>query len=247
MLVDAERDGNLGIIPGASDAIVKQYIPASGFKHSTNFSLIKAPGQNILVDTGFGNTIIDKLDKLGVKPEQINTIFLTHLHGDHIGGLLKDGQPLFPNAKVYLNNKEYDYFTKTAPDKGAVAALGAYGSNVITFDALPPGPILNEIVPGVCPIACYGHTPGHTAYLIGKGRDRFIIAGDFLHIALIQFPHPEISTTYDMDQSAAAASRVQILHYAALHNYPIAGMHIVYPAIGTVKADGNGFKFTPLK
>jgi len=247
MLVDAERDGNLKIMPGADDAIVSRYIPASGFKHSTNFSLIKAPGLNVLVDTGFGNTILEKLDKLGVKPEQINAILLTHLHGDHIGGLQKDGRALFPNAKVYLDSRERDYFTKTAPNQGAIAALNAYGSNVVTFDALPLGPIYREILPGIRAIACPGHTPGHTAYLVGSGRDKFIIAGDFLHIALIQFPRPEISTTYDWDQNMAAASRRQILNFAASNKFPIGGMHIVYPAIGNVEVDGSGFRFIPLR
>ena len=247
MLVDGERDGNLEIVPGANDDMKRRYIPASGFKHSTNAFLIKSSGQNILVDTGFGNTIFEKLEKVGVRPEQINAILITHLHGDHTGGLQKDGRPLFPNAKIYLDSRERDHFTRIAPNQGAIAALNAYGSNVITFDAFPLGPIYREILPGFCAIANYGHTPGHTAFLLGSGSDRFIIAGDFLHVALIQFPNPDISATYDMDQRAAAFSRRQILNFAASKKFLLGGMHIVHPGIGNVEAEGNGYKFIPLR
>jgi len=247
MMVDGERDGNTSIIPNAGADIINRYIPASGFKHSTNFSLIKAPGMNILVDTGFGTTTFEKLAKAGVRPDQIDVILLTHLHGDHIGGLQQDGRPLFPRAKIYLDNKEWEHFTRIAPNQGAVAALNAYGPNVIGFDAAPLSPVFREILPGICAIANYGHTPGHTVFLVGKGRDRVIIAGDFLHIALVQFPNPDISASYDMDQRGAAVSRRQIMQYAAANRFPIGGMHIVDPGIGYVDADGNGYRFTPLR
>jgi len=245
MMVDRENPGNAGILAGADDAILKRYIPAAGFKHSTNTFLIKAPGTNILVDTGFGQVVFQKLDKLGVKPEQIDAVLMTHLHGDHIGGLAKDGKALFPNAKVYVSNKEYDYFTKTQVNNAVVAALAPYGSRVVTFDPSEIGGKLSELLPGFFPIAAYGHTPGHTAYLLDNSGSRFIIWGDLLHVALVQFPAPDISSTYDMDQKAAAAVRRQIMDYAATNKIPIGGMHMVYPAVGTVAAEGTGFKFTP--
>jgi len=247
MLVGAEREGNATIIPGANDAVLKRFIPASGFMHATNAFLIKAPGRNILVDTAFGGPIFEKLEKLGVKPEQIDAVLLSHLHGDHIGGLQANGRPIFPNAKIYLDSKERDHFTGIAVNQGAVDALRAYGSSVITFDALPIGPVYKEILPGISAIANYGHTPGHTVFLVESRGEKLIIAGDFLHVALVQFSLPEISATFDMDQRAAASSRTQIMDYAARRRIPVGAMHIVYPGIGIVEADGFGFKFVPLK
>ena len=247
MLVGAEREGNTGIIPGAGEDVIRRYIPDAGFKHSTNAFLIKTPGRNILVDTAFGGPIFEKMEKLGVKPDQVDAVLLTHLHGDHIGGLAANGKPLLPNAKIYLENKERDYFTKIAVNQGAVAALNAYGSNVITFDALPLGPVFKEIVPGISAIAAYGHTPGHTAFLLESNREKLIIAGDFLHIALVQFPRPDISATYDVDQKAAASSRAQIMAYASKFGIPVGGMHIVYPAVGNAMSDGNGYRFIPIQ
>ena len=245
MLVDAERDGSTSIIPGADEALIKRCIPASGFKHSTNVFLIKAPGRNILVDTGFGSTIFAKMEKLGVKPDQVDTILITHLHGDHFGGLQKDGKALFPKAKIYLDTKELDFNTKIQVNQGAVDALNAYGSNVVSFDALPLGPVSKEIIPGISAVASYGHTPGHTAFLVESGSEKFLIAGDFLHIALVQFPRPDISATYDSDQKAAADSRRQIMDYAAKNKIPVGGMHVVYPAVGYIEADGAGYRFLP--
>jgi len=245
MLVESESEGNTRIIPTADAALIRRYIPETGFKSSTNAFLIKTPGHNILVDTGFGRTIFDKMKTLGIEPNQIDTVLITHLHGDHIGGLQRDGKPLIPNAKIYVSEKEYTYFTKTQVNQGAVAALSPYGPNVITFEPGVLGGVAREILPGISAIASYGHTPGHTVYLVEDGGAKLIIAGDFLHVALVQIPNPDISATYDVDQSAAAASRRQLLDYAAKNKITIGGMHMVYPAIGTVEADGGGFRFTP--
>jgi glyoxylase-like metal-dependent hydrolase (beta-lactamase superfamily II) len=247
MLVESESEGSTRIIPSADAALIRLYIPETGFKSSTNTFLIKIPGHNILVDTGFGRTIFDKMKTLGVEPDQIDTVLITHLHGDHIGGLQRDGKPVFPNAKIYVSEKEHTYFTKTQVNQGAVAALAPYGSNVITFEPGVLGAATREILPGISAVANYGHTPGHTVYLVENGGAKLVIAGDFLHVALVQIPNPNISATYDVDQSAAAASRRQILDYVARNKISIGGMHMVYPAVGTVEADGNGFKFIPGK
>ena len=249
MLVESQREGNAGILVGADEALLSRYIPAAGFMHTANAFLIRASGKNYLVDTGTGagGIIIEKIKKLGVQPEQVDAVLITHLHGDHFGSLQKDGKAVFPKAKIYLSAKEREYFTKTNVNEGAVAALAPYGSSVITFEPGDLGSKLKALLPGITPIASYGHTPGHTIYLVENGKDKLIIAGDFLHVALVQFPAPDISASYDMDKSAAAASRRQVLDYAAKNKIPIGGMHVVYPGVGSVAADGNGYRFTPSK
>ncbi|MCL2834320.1 MAG: MBL fold metallo-hydrolase [Treponema sp.] len=245
MLVERENPGNPAILAGADDAIIKQYLPSGGYTQSTNTFLIKAPGMNILVDTGFGQAVFDKMKILGVSPDQIDAVLLTHLHPDHIGGLQKDGQAIFTKAKIYVSNRELEYFTKTQVNRAAVAALEPYGARVISFEPAQLGSVLNELLPGIFPIALYGHTPGHTGYLLQSGGAQFIIGGDFLHVAAVQFAHPEISTTYDMDRTAAAQSRQTLLEYAAKNKIPVGGMHIVYPGFGMVETAGDGFSFVP--
>ncbi|MDR2542324.1 MAG: MBL fold metallo-hydrolase [Treponema sp.] len=249
MLVEAERDGNTGILIGADQELLSRYIPTDGFKHTANAFLVKTNGQNILIDagTGAGGIIVDKIKRLGVEPEQVNAVLITHLHGDHFGGLQRDGAAIFPNAKIYLAASELEFFTQTNVNQGAVAALAAYENNVVTFTPDEPGTSLTEIFTGIYPIAAFGHTPGHTLYLIQNQNDRLLIIGDLLHVALVQFAHPEISATFDVDPVEAAVIRRQILEYAAQNKIPLGGMHIVYPGIGTVETEGEGLKFTPVK
>jgi len=249
ILVESERDGNADILIGADKNVLDRYIPEGGFKHTANAVLVKTPEHTILIDTGTGSggIIIEKIKKLGVQPENIDAVLITHLHGDHFGSLQINGTAAFPKAKVYLSAKELEYFTKTNVNRGAVAALAPYGQHTITFEPAPLDHKLSEILPGVSPIAAYGHTPGHTIYLLESGVEKLLVAGDLLHVALVQFPVPEISATYDMDQKVAALVRRQVLEYAALNNISLAGMHIVYPGIGKISVDGTGFKFTPMK
>jgi glyoxylase-like metal-dependent hydrolase (beta-lactamase superfamily II) len=247
VLVEGERDGNASIIPGADNSVLQRYIPAAGFKQSTNAFLIKAPEGNILVDagTGQGGVILEKVKKLGVEPNKLDAVLITHLHGDHFGGLQSNGKALFPNAKICLAEREYTYFTKTQVNQGAVSTLALYGSNVITFESAAFGETPGEIIPGISPIANYGHTPGHTVFLVQDGGASMIIGGDYLHVALVQFPMPDISATYDMDQKEAAASRRQLMDYAAKNRIPLGGMHVVYPGVGNVETDGSGYRFIP--
>jgi len=249
MLVEGEREGNAGILVGADEALLKRYIPESGFKHTANAFLVKASGKNYLFDTGTGagGVIFDKVKKIGVANDKVDAIFITHLHGDHFGGLQKDGEALYPNAKLYVSAKEHEYFTKTNVNQGAVAALAPYNDRLTTFEPGALGSSLKELLPGITPVANYGHTPGHTVYLLDSNGNKLIIGGDYLHVALVQFPNPDISASYDMDKEAAAASRRQILDYAAKNKLPIGGMHVVYPGIGTVEPEGNGYRFTPAK
>ncbi|MDR3334751.1 MAG: MBL fold metallo-hydrolase [Treponema sp.] len=245
MLVENRGQGRSSILIGANDAQLKQYVPGGTYQSETNTFLIRTPDRIILVDTGFGSTLFESMGVLGIKPEQVDTVLLTHLHGDHIGGLQKNGQALFPKAEVYLAHQEREYWTKTNVNQSAVAALAPYGSRVHTF---LPGDLgaAGELLPGITPIAAFGHTPGHTLYLVTSAGKKLLIWGDLMHVQGIQFPLPAISVSYDTDPAAAAAIRRRVLEYAAQNSIPVGGMHLNYPAVGTVRAEGDGFGFRPL-
>jgi glyoxylase-like metal-dependent hydrolase (beta-lactamase superfamily II) len=241
MLVENRGQGRPGILIGASNAQMERYFPNGTYPSETNTFLVRNGGKTTLIDTGFGGAVFEALERLRIRPEEVDAVLLTHLHGDHTGGLSRGGKALFPNARVYLARQEL---------AGAMAntrqLLAPYGNRVETFE---PSPLesgsIPELLPGIKGIAAFGHTPGHTAYLIESGGEQLIIWGDLMHVQGIQFPLPDIAVTYDSDAPAAIASRRLILEYAAQRRVPIGGMHLDYPAIGTVEKAGEGFRFIP--
>ncbi|GHV95217.1 MBL fold metallo-hydrolase [Spirochaetia bacterium] len=245
-LVENRRAGGIpSTLIGADKAALDRYFPGGTSESETNTFLIRGSGKIILVDTGFGTTLFDSMKALGISPDAVDAVLITHMHGDHIGGLQKDGKALFSKAKVYLAQQERDFWTKTNVNQGAVAALAPYGNRVETFQPGELGARIAELLPGITPIAAFGHTPGHTLFMVESSGQKLLIWGDLMHAEKIQFPRPDISVTYDTDPVTAAASRKKVLEYAAANNIPIAGMHLVYPAIGRVSAEGSGYKLTP--
>ncbi|MDR3336151.1 MAG: MBL fold metallo-hydrolase [Treponema sp.] len=250
-LLERQGRGNPSILVNAPPAQVQRYIPEGSYPMGTNTFLIKGGGRNILVDTGFGEAVFDHLKELGVAPEQIDAVLLTHMHGDHIGGLQKGGKALFPKADVYLALQEKDFWLKDNDNKQAASALAPYGSRVKTFLPEDIGKIQGSgqaaLFPGIIPIAAFGHTPGHTAFMVESEGQRFIIWGDLMHAQLIQFPVPDVSVSYDTDPVAAAVSRKAILEYTAANKIPVGGMHLNFPAIGSVTKASSGYSFDPVK
>ena len=245
LLVENRGQGRSSVLVGANQRALNQYVPGGVYQSQTNTFLIKNGSQAILIDTGFGTTVFESLSALGLKPEDISAVLITHLHGDHIGGLARDGRALFPQATVYLAQQERDYWTRANPNAGAVNALAAYPSRVEAFTPGELGAQVPELLPGIRAFAAFGHTPGHTVYMVESQGQRLLIVGDLLHVEDIQFPMPAVTVTYDTDQAAAAEARRRVLNYAAANALPIGGMHLRYPSVGLVQRSGNGYRFTP--
>lgn len=212
----------------ASDSLVSALGLEDGVPASMSAFLVRKDGRLILFDTGLGagnSRLTAAFDALGISADDIDCIFLTHLHGDHIGGMLKDGEPVFNNAEVYVAQKEYDGWTAMPQKQNGqvVKTMSLYRERLHLFTE-------DESLPyGIRQIAAYGHTPGHTVYQIGK----LLIVGDIMHGTALQIPHPEICANFDMDKPAAIESRIMILDYAMKNGLTMAGMHFPEPAFIT--------------
>jgi len=258
LLSEGQRKGNTEILIGAKPEITQQYAPNNTFPMATNAFLWQVNGENFLFDTGYGKELFSNLQSLQVKPEDIDVIFITHEHGDHIGGLLlANGQAAFPKAALYLSQSEYDYWTndeamKQVPENNrggfllARKVAEAYKDRLHLFEPNVINPPYNhELCHGVKAIATYGHTPGHTAYLIESENDKLLIWGDLTHVMAVQMPHPEIAVSYDANPELAIQSRATILQFVSEQAIPIAGMHIPYPGIGIIEKSETGYRFIP--
>ena len=239
VMVENQGPGRPSVLIGDKQGFTR-YLPAD-FQSETNTFLIRNGKDIIVVDTGFGGAIFEHLAALGVKPADVTAVLLTHLHGDHIGGLQKEGKPLFPNAQVYLSKRE---LASGSSDGGKTlpAPLAPYGDRIV---AIEPGTLDAplSLASGVGAAASYGHTPGHTVIVVENNGAKLLIWGDLMHVELVQFPLPDTAVTYDRDPAAATISRKQALAWAMRNKAPIAGSHLVYPALGTVEQYGAGYKF----
>lgn len=251
LMVENRSQGRSSILIGADPGMVEKYMPGGVYSSEVNVALIRGGGRIILVDTGFGAAVFDNLAKLGVAPAQVDTVLLTHMHGDHIGGLQKDGRALFPNALIYVAEQERAYWIDQARHAGSIAALAPYANRVVTFSPGEPDRAGTVIFPGILALAAFGHTPGHTVFLVESGGKKLLIWGDLVHAMDIQIPFPGVSVIYDSSPEEAAAVRRRYLEYAAANNIPVAGMHLLFPAVGEIRRGSNepggAYSFVPAR
>lgn len=238
------------------DAALKKNFIAYPVETSVNAYLINTGSKLVLVDTGaaglFGPTlgnILANLKASGYQPEQVDEIYITHMHPDHVGGLMNGATMAFPNATLRIDKADVDFWLSeakmnAAPKdskgffQGAMASVNPYvaAGKLKTFSGT------TELVPGIKAIASHGHTAGHTVYAVESKGQKLMLWGDLMHVAAVQFEDPSVTIKFDSETKAAAKERLKAYADAAKNGYLVGASHISFPGLGYVrKSSGKSF------
>jgi glyoxylase-like metal-dependent hydrolase (beta-lactamase superfamily II) len=245
--------------PKQLDAALARAFLKDPVETSVNGFLINTGSKLVLIDTGAGTLFGPTLGKLlsnlqasGYRPEQVDEIYITHMHPDHVGGLSADGKLSFPNAIVRAAQQEADFWLSKAhmdaapKDRkdGYQAAMNMLNPYV-SAGKFKPFSGDTELVPGIRAVAGPGHTAGHTLYVIESEGQKFVLWGDLMHVAAAQFADPSVTIRFDTDSVMATAQRRKVFADAAEHGYWVAGAHLSFPGIGHLRTAGPGYTFVP--
>ncbi|HBZ8881810.1 TPA: MBL fold metallo-hydrolase [Klebsiella pneumoniae] len=263
LVVTALYDGYVTLDPmslsGITDEerksdLARQLLPTSGaLDTSVNAFLIHNGERLILIDAGSAHfagpsmgRLLDNIAAAGYKPEDVDTILLTHMHPDHIGGITNDkGEALFVNATVWAHKDDADFWLDN--DLAATLAEDQRPFFTIAQDAAAPYIASDrfktfiqgdDLIPDLVSVVdARGHTPGHTAFMVTSAGDKMLFWGDISHLPSIQLPHPGATIELDVYPEMAIASRERVLAASAEEGYVIGAAHLPFPGIGRVRKD----------
>lgn len=238
------------------ELLTANFLPTDAFINTFSPTLVDTGSEVVLFDTGMGEggreagmgRLAEGLASAGYAPEQVSIVVITHMHGDHIGGLMEAGAPAFPNARYVTGRTEYDFWVN--PERvGTRAEQGHQGvlarvvplSEKTTF--IEDG---GEVVPGITAIAAFGHSPGHMIYRIESEGRALILTADTANHYVLSLQRPDWEVVFDMDKEAAAATRKRVFDMIATDRIPFIGYHMPFPAAGFVEKADEGYRFVPV-
>lgn len=201
--------------------------------------IVNTGNELILFDTGLqGAGTTAALAAAGYTPDQVDIVVLTHMHGDHIGGLLTDSKPTFPNARYVTGRVEFDAWSERGEEKfvNIVKPL----ADQMTF--LEDG---GSVASGVTAMAAFGHTPGHMVYMLESDGKQMLLGADFANHYVWSLAHPTWEVKFDIQREEAAATRKKILDMLAADKIPFSAYHMPFPAFGYVEKRGDGYAYAP--
>ncbi|MDR2192469.1 MAG: MBL fold metallo-hydrolase [Endomicrobium sp.] len=241
-----DMDTNLGksILLNPEAPVVREVMFDGQNPSSINAFAVKTKDKNILIDTGNGEggAMFANLLSAGFSPDDFSIVIITHMHGDHIGGLVSaDGERNFKRAQIYIAATELNYWLNAVGDRNSARLIkSVYGGDLKTFDYDA------NITPEIKALSAVGHTPGHTMFEISSGQDKILVVGDLTHNIKVQTADPSMSVTFDSDPKQAANTRIKVFRDAAKNKTKIAGMHIPFPGVGYLsEAAGGKYNFDP--
>ena len=261
--VAVRPDATQGLVVNATPEQVRGVMTAAGMQGTAlpnpfNITVVRTSAGLVALDAGRGalggaqaGGLVANIRALGLDPAQVVIVAHTHFHGDHIGGLVDGaGQPVFPNARIMVPEREWAFWTDAGEESRATEArrpgfanarnrFAPYQAKVERF---APGA---AVAPGITAMATNGHSPGHTSFLIADGNQQVIVIGDAVTTPLFFLAHPEWFPVFDMDPPMAVETRRRLLDMAANDRIPVIGYHFDLPATGRVERAGSGYRLVP--
>ena len=259
-----QNDGFGGFAADVSEEQVKAALSSAGLTTDYipvefAFTVVKAGGKTILLDAGTGGQLAPTaglaakggLEAAGITPESVDTIMISHMHPDHIFGLMeKDtNAQIFPDAELVVGETEYNYWTDPAlipklPERRQglakrIQATFPEWKNVTQFKGE------KELAPGIRAVESFGHTPGHVSFHISSGDDELLLIGDALIVPALFLANLDWQPAFDADKDQASATRKAIVDKAIADNMTIGGYHFGFPNAGKIEKDGDGHVFVP--
>ncbi len=242
--------------------IARMFVKGPAVQTAVNAFLINTGSQLVLVDAGaaklFGpqlGNIVDNLKAAGYRPEQVDVVLITHLHGDHVNGLVTpDGKPVFTKAKIWSAKADNDFWL--SEEIAAKAPKDFQPFFKMSRDAAAPYIASGQwktftgneaVLPGIHSMDTHGHTPGHTSYLVADGGEKMVILGDLVHNHAVQFARPDTSFEFDNDQKQAIVARKATFALAAREKMLVGGMHLPFPGLGHIRQEGKAFAWVPVE
>lgn len=220
-------------------ASAANFIPTDAAQFFFTPTVVNTGSELILFDTGLNPTsITETLEAAGYAASDVDTVVITHMHGDHVGGLADEIGPTFENARYVTGRVEYDTTAKTE-NKNFHAKVKPLAEQMAFLE---DG---GSVASGVTAMAAFGHTPGHMAYMLESDGQQLAIMADFANHYVWSLAYPDWEVKFDRDKPAAAATRRRMLDMLAADKLPFIGYHMPFPARGYVEENGDGYRYVP--
>ncbi|GAA6182013.1 MBL fold metallo-hydrolase [Shimia sp. NS0008-38b] len=215
-------------------------IPTNAAQFFFTPTVVNTGNELVLFDAGLSpDAITGALAAAGYSPDQIDTVVITHMHGDHIGGVAGDAGMTFANAKHVTGRVEFDAWAKTDGNKAFEAKVRP---NAERFEMIEDGA---SVASGITGMAAFGHTPGHMAYMLESDGQQLVVAADFANHYVWSLAYPDWEVKFDRDKAAAAQTRRKMLDMLSADSVPFIGYHMPWPAVGFVETRESGYNYVP--
>ncbi|MGE6781203.1 MBL fold metallo-hydrolase [Ensifer adhaerens] len=238
-----------------AELLQRNFLPTDALLNSYSPVLVDTGSDLVLFDTGMGEggreagtgRLLDGIRAAGYLPEQVSVVVVTHMHGDHIGGLMEAGKPAFANARYVMGEAEYAFWK----DPARVGTPAENGHKAVLEKVVPLAEKATfigdgaEVVPGIAAVAAFGHSPGHMVFRLDSDGRGMMLTADTANHYVLSLQRPDWEVRFDMDKTKAAETRRRVFDMIASERLPFIGYHMPFPAVGFVEKQGEGYRFVP--